>query len=83
MTPGSLRNIYAFMSLTIVNQDTLAIVQKATGGGGVQPWPGQIFQSPSEEYLALLGESACTYTVLSFGNDGALHEQQQSNLRTL
>lgn len=63
MSPGKLRNIHAFLSMTVVIEDTVAIIVRALEQvgilDGVQPWPCYTLVTPSEEYLAILGIYIC------------------------
>lgn len=50
-------NLRYFLSLTITNEDTQAVIARALANVQKElgPWPGQVFDSKSDEFKALLG----------------------------
>lgn len=64
MSPGNLGNINKFLSMTITNDATQAIIRRilllrggTTDLGDVPTWPGWTYTSNQEEYHALIGAS--------------------------
>jgi hypothetical protein len=55
MSPGRLSNINYVFSHAVANGFTRAIVTRATEGRPLRTWPGEVFESGTEEYWALLG----------------------------
>jgi hypothetical protein len=56
MSPGRLSNINYIFSHKIANEDTRAVITRATEGRPILPWPGEVFEAGmSTEYWALLG----------------------------
>lgn len=68
MSANNLGNIKGFLSVTVINEDTMAVIDMALarrGYNSLPRWPGVQFDSGTEEYNAILGKKSLQRLTLS------------------